>query len=188
MKRREFVEKIGVGSAGIVAAATVGAGSLTSAHAQHKHDASQMDGPLANATVSFGAWLTDATPPVDRFASAGNTRTQNAHTVAPYNVKIKAGGSVNFIISGVHLLLVYAPGTTMESINENAVEGVNLPTFPGFINDPNNRVYRGVDPRAPTPLDRVEVVSFAEPGRYLVVCGVIPHFLATMSGYVNVIR
>jgi len=64
---------------------------------------------LANASVSFGQWLTD--PAVDRFATGGNTRTQNSHKVIPYNVTIKAGGSVNFLISGLHLLLVYGPGT-----------------------------------------------------------------------------
>ncbi len=185
MKRREFVEKIGVGSAGIVAAATIGIGSRTLAEAQHRHDTGQVDGPLANATVSFGAWLTD--PVVDRFATGGNTRTQNAHKVLPYNVTIKAGGSVNFIISGVHLLLVYAPGATMESINGSLVE-FQTASFPGFINDPVNRLYRGLDPRAPTSLDRVEVLTFADPGRYLAVCGVVPHFLGNMSGFVNVIR
>ena len=188
MKRREFVERIGVGSAGIVAAATVGLGSLASAAEQHRHDGTQMDGPLANATMSFGAWLTNADPPVDRFPPpGGNTRTQNHHGVMPYNVTIKAGGSVNFVISGIHLILVYAPGATIESIDATLIEFANLPAFPGFINDPANRLYRGLDPRAPAPLDRVEVVTFAEPGRYLVVCGLVPHFLANMAGYVNVV-
>ena len=76
----------------------------------------------------------------------------------------------------------------MESIDATRIEFAVPPTFPGFINDPVNRLYRGLDPRAPAPLDRVEVVTFAEPGRYLVVCGLVPHFLANMAGYVNVIR
>jgi plastocyanin len=185
MKRREFVEKVGVGSAGIVAAATLGFGSKRTA-AQHVHDSTQVDGPLANASVSFGQWLTE--PPIDRFATGGNTRTQNQHKVIPYNVTIKAGGSVSFIISGLHLLLVYGPGTTMESIDSSLVEFAVPNVFPGFINDPTNRIYRGLDPRAPAPLDRVEVVTFAEPGRYLVVCGILSHFQANMSGWVNVIR
>jgi hypothetical protein len=49
-------------------------------------------------------------------------------------------------------------------------------------------------PLAPPPpmttghlvMDRVESVNFKEPGRYLVVCGVLPHFLEGMHGYVNV--
>ena len=186
MKRREFVEKVGIGSAGIVAAATIGHGTRTSASEQHAHDGTQFDGPLANATVSFGQWLT--TPAVDRFASGGNTRFENQHKMLPFNVTIKAGGSVSFIISGVHLLLVYEPGITKESIDETKIEFANLPAFPGFINDPFRRLYRGLDPRAPAPLDRVEVVTFAEPGRYFVICGLVPHFAADMSGWVNVLR
>lgn len=189
MKRREFVGKIGVGSAGLVAASAIGIKGTAGVAAQHKHDATQVDGALANATVSFGAWLSD--PAVDRFSTGGNTRTQNYHKVVPYDVTIKAGGTVNFLISGIHLLLIYAPGTTMESIDETLIEfavpPVPGPFFPGFINDPVNRVYRGLDPRAPAPLDRVEVVTFAAPGRYLVVCGLLPHFLDNMSGYVTVI-
>ena len=190
MKRREFVGKIGVGSAGLVAATAIGIKGSAAVTAQHKHDSTQVDGPLATATVSFGAWLTNATPAVDRFATPGNTRTQNYHKVVPYDVTIKAGGTVNFLISGLHLLLIYAPGTTVESIDETLIEfavpPVPGPFFPGFINDPVNRVYRGLDPR-PAPLDRVEAVTFAEPGRYLVVCGILTHFLDNMVGYVTVI-
>jgi plastocyanin len=186
MKRREFVERVGIGSAGIVAAATLGRAAAASAAEQHVHDPTQVDGPLAHATVSFGQWLT--TPPIDRFATGGNTRTENQHKVIPYNATIKAGGSVSFIISGVHLLLIYAPGVTMASIDETLIEFAVPGVFPGFINDPTNRIYRGLDPRTPAPLDRVEVVTFEEPGRYLVVCGIVSHFLANMSGFVNVVR
>ena len=35
--------------------------------------------------------------------------------------------------------------------------------------------------------DRVEVVHFPDPGRYLVICGVLPHFNDGMYGYVEVI-
>ncbi len=66
-------------------------------------------------------------------------------------------------------------------------------TFPPLINDPNERVYRGLDPRGmPTVQDRVEVVGFNTKGKYLVMCGVLPHFFdaATqdfvMFGYVDV--
>jgi len=79
------------------------------------------------------------------------------------------------------------PAPTMESIDASLIEFAVPGVFPGFINDPNNRLYRGLDPRAPAPLDRVEVVTFANPGLYLVVCGILGHFQANMSGYVNVI-
>ncbi|MCA1648915.1 MAG: hypothetical protein LC753_01135, partial [Acidobacteria bacterium] len=83
MKRREFVEKLGIGSAGIVAAATLGRGAEASAEGQHGHDPNQVDGPLASATVSFGQWLTN--PALDRFTNPGNTRTSNQHKLIPYS-------------------------------------------------------------------------------------------------------
>ena len=55
MKRREFVEKAGVGAAALVGLATPGHASASAkAGAQHNHG--PISGPLATATVSFGAW------------------------------------------------------------------------------------------------------------------------------------
>jgi hypothetical protein len=76
-----------------------------------------IDGPLATATVSFGAWQTD--PPFDRTlptlpppsTQGPNDRTRNEHQLIPNAVEIKAGGAVNFIISGFHQILVYEEGT-----------------------------------------------------------------------------
>ncbi len=185
MKRREFVEKLGIGSAGIIAGTTLG-GVAAASTAQHQgHGTPQVDGPLASATISFGQWLT--TPALDRFTNPGNTRTSNQHKHIPYNATIKAGGSVTFMISGLHLVLVYGPGTTVESIDRARLDFAVAGGFPGFINDPNNRIYRGPDPR-PLPLDRVEVVTFAEPGRYFVACGILTHFVDGMYGFVHVIR
>lgn len=184
MKRREFVEKIGMGSAGLAAATAMGSvvsAAPTPKRAQHDHSA--VDGPLASAVVSFGQWNTD--PAHDRFPNVSD-RTKNQHKQVPYNAKIKAGGSVTFHISGTHLLLVYAPGTTLASIDATAIEFATPPTFPGFINDPVNRVYRGLDPRL-QPQDRTETITFASPGTYLVVCGLVPHFLEGMHGFVKVV-
>jgi hypothetical protein len=35
-------------------------------------------------------------------------------------------------------------------------------------------------------VDRIEAVNFKVPGRYLVVCGVVPHFNEGMHGFVTV--
>ena len=35
--------------------------------------------------------------------------------------------------------------------------------------------------------DRVEVVQFATPGTYLVICAIVPHFNEGMYGYVRVL-
>ena len=182
MKRREFVEKLGIGTAGAAAAAALAARVNAAPEPQGGHDHEQSDGPLAQATVSFGQWRTD--PALDRFPNV-SPRTANQHKLIPYTVTIKAGGAVNFAISGVHQILIYAPGTTLESIDGTAIVEAG-PTFPGFINDPQNRIYRGLDPR-PLPPDRVEAVTIAATGTYLVVCGLVPHFFDRMHGWVKVV-
>jgi hypothetical protein len=163
------------------------------------------DGRQANATVSFGAWQTGPAagpPPVlelDRFPNF-SPRLRNQHQLIPNVVKIKAGGSVNFIIGGFHHPIVYDDGTQPEDID------VTIPTSPTttrgpnpfprvvLIDDPTNRIYRGLDPSL-QPLDlggaflqdRVEVVSFPKPGKYLVICGIRGHFVNDgMFGFVEV--
>ena len=189
MKRREFVEKFGVGSvavagAGVLAGAAALSGRAVSAadESHGQHDASQQDGPLAAATVSFGSWML----PLDRFPN-NSPRTANHHKMLPYTATIKAGGAVTFLISGTHQVLIYGPGTTLESVQRIVIEATpGPPPFPGFINDPNNRVYRGLDPR-PLPQDRQESVTLADKGTYLVVCGLVPHFDEGMHGWVKVV-
>ena len=158
----------------IMVVLAIGVGSSSSALAT--------DGPLANATVSFGEWQTH--PPLDRHPDI-SPRASNEHRLIPFKVKIKAGGSVNFIISGVHQVIVYDDGTQPGDINTDLLVPESFP--PGLIDDPNNRIYRGLDPR-PQPRDRVEVVFFDLPGTYLVICGVRPHFVNDgMFGFVRVL-
>jgi plastocyanin len=152
-------------------------------------------GPLSNATVSFGAWI--SSPPHDRFPNVSNTRLFNHHVLIPDVAKIKAGGTVNFIIAGFHQVIVYDDGTQPTDINTNLTIPLTFPLAPPsplLINDPNRRIYRGLDPSTlaldrlgTTTADRVEVVHFAEPGTYLVICGVLPHFQANMYGFVKVV-
>jgi hypothetical protein len=91
---------------------------------------------------------------------------------------------VDFLISGTHQVLVYAPGTALDSVQRIVIEEGG--GFPGFVDDPTNRVYRGLDPR-PLPQDRLENVTFAAVGTYLVVCGLVPHFDERMHGFVKVV-
>lgn len=141
--------------------------------------------PLESATVSFGSWMT--TPALDRFPNE-SPRLANHHALAPRTVKIKAGGTVNFIIAGFHQVLVYDNGTQPGDINTNlTVQPTNFPTGPPLINDPNRRIYRGLDPSTQSQ-DRVEVVMFDRPGIYLVMCAVRPHFVNdAMYGFVRVL-
>ncbi len=157
-------------------------------HAKNAHvvTAGVDNGPLTNATVSFGAWMTS--PPLDRFPNVSNTRTSNHHVVIPDVAKIKAGGTVNFIIAGFHQVIIYDDGTQPSDIDiTNTVLPTNPPTPPPpLIADPNRRIYRGLDPSL-QPADRVEVVHFEKPGTYLVICGVLPHFQSGMFGFVRVL-
>jgi plastocyanin len=140
-------------------------------------------GILANATVSFGAWAASATTPLDRFANP-TAGAGNVHELIPQLALIKAGGAVNFIIAGLHNVIVYDDGTKPHDINTTLIVPGSAPPL---IDDPNRRIYRGPDPRT-QPRDRVEVVHFDKPGTYLVICGVLPHFNEGMYGFVKVIR
>src|SRR5688572_5992127 len=177
-------------SSAAMAVAGMGSAAMAQSHDDHQHE--EASGPLASATVSFGQWQTD--PPFDRFPNINN-RARNQHELIPYEVTIRAGGSVNFIIAGFHQIVVYGNGTRPEDINvaSTIFPSVGLPE-PLLINDPVNRVYRGLDPSIFRPAaggyviqDRVEVVHFHEPGLYLVICGVLLHFNEGMAGYVRVL-
>jgi len=198
MKRRQFFRRAGIGSAAL---ATLGmSGKASAAGAQHVHKAAS--GPQATATVSFGAWAAET----DRFPNLGASPVvpNNVHALIPNEVQIKAGGTVNFIIAGFHQIAVYGNGTEPDDIDVTDTVGVSVPPGAPLIKDPNNRVYRGLDPTTlpvlrgpaqgppgqqsqPVLHDRVEVVHFPDPGRYLVICAVVPHFVNDkMYGWVKV--
>jgi hypothetical protein len=106
-----------------------------------------MNGTPATATVSFGAWHTD--PPLDRFPNS-SPGDRNEHQLIPNTVTIEAGGTVNFIISGFHQVIVYDDGTQLGDINvEETTPTTGVPAGVPLINDPTNRLYRGPDPSLP---------------------------------------
>jgi hypothetical protein len=179
-------------------------GAATPSPEERGHRHSRINGPLASATVSFGQWPTD--PPLDRSPNL-SPLNRNVHQLVPNEVTIQAGGSVNFIIAGAHQVIVYGNRTQPEDIDTSLlVPPAAAPpgSPPILINDPKNRIYRGLDfstlpllsippnpPNALTPpflMDRVEVVNFPKPGIYLVICGVVFHFVNDeMFGYVRVL-
>jgi hypothetical protein len=198
-----------VAAAGGVSAA-LGAAMKTEARAQqssvpdddtqrHAHLGIPMFGTsfgAFGATVCFGTYPADST--VDRMQNAtpGN---RNVHSMGPFQVMIRAGGQVNFIIEGNHQLVVYDNGIQPRDINADLVLPAPLNTL---IDDPRGRIYRGLSPAAvpanffgpgvpaaaipAAPPDRIEVVSFPTPGTYLVICAVRGHFLGGMYGFVMV--
>lgn len=134
------------------------------------------DAPLL-ATVNFGAGL--------------NTTGPANHILIPDKVSIQRGGIVNFIVSGFHQIAVYEPGVEPGDI------GIDLLNGP-LINDPNGRLYLGLDPRGDDDPDfedpnfnhnrnRVEAVLFETPGCHLIICTVRGHFVDdNMFGFVCV--
>ena len=183
MKRRKFVEQLGIGSAVLAAASVANA-------AQGDHEHRELTGPLANATVSFGAWPVGTVEvPRDRFTLPFAPQGPNVHALLPHEVTIKEGGAVNFVLAGFHHVVVYAPGKDPEDISQSVLLPIpNAPVTVGLIDDPQGRIYRGLDPRlANTFQDRVEVVGFSKRGTYLVICSVNVHFNDGMFGWVKVI-
>ena len=180
-----------VAAAGGVSA-VLGVATKTEARAQQRY----VSGPPA-ATATFGFFPVDAT--VDRMQVA-NPGNRNGHQMGPFQVTIRAGGMVNFIIDGNHQVVVYDNGIQPGNINADLV----LPApLNNLIDDPNGRIYRGLSPTgvpanffgpgvpaaaiAAPPQDRIETVSFPKPGTYLVICNVRAHFVGGMFGYVIVV-
>jgi plastocyanin len=135
-----------------------------------------------SVTVSFGAGLNTA--------QQGNSAN---HHVLPNTIEVKAGGVVNFAVAGFHQIVIYNPGTDIDDIV--------LPAFPPnlFVNyQLNTAYYVGINPdnanpgTPPTPAtryngeNRIEPVSFSQPGVYLVICNVTPHLVDRMFAYVKV--
>jgi plastocyanin len=179
MKRRDLL-------AGIVATG-IAAPAYARAAQEHEHEHDPIDGPLATATVSFGAWPSD--PPLDRIAPPPPGPPRNVHQLIPNLVTIKAGGTVNFVIAGFHNPAVYGPGVKPEDINATITIPVPgaPPGFPPLIDDATKRIYRGPNPFT-LPQDRTEVVHFPKKGLYLVICAFVPHFADGMFGWVRVLK
>ena len=186
--RRNLLKVVAAGGV----SATLGVATKTEARAQQQY----MFSPPA-ATATFGFFPVDST--VDRMQVA-NPGNRNGHQMGPFQVTIRAGGMVNFIIDGNHQVVVYDDGIQPRNINADLVLPPPLNTL---IDDPNGRIYRGLSPTgvpanffgpgvpaaaiAAPPPDRIETVSFPKPGAYLVICGVRTHFVGGMFGYVIVV-
>jgi plastocyanin len=166
-----------------------------------------IDGPLANATVSFGQWdpndpdLIPTNPgevPLDRLLQDPGVGRGNNHELIPNTATIKAGGAVNFIISGGHVVAVFDDGTEPEDITDTtSIEpATSCPqTAGGILTFSTGRIYRGpcFAPAASNTTsdvrrDGVEVVQFKKPGTYLVICARKNHFVNDdMFGFVRVL-
>jgi plastocyanin len=135
-----------------------------------------------SVTVAFGAGLNTA--------QQGNAAN---HHILPTTIEVKAGGVVNFAVAGFHQIVIYNPGTD--------IGDVTVPAFPPnlWVNyQLNTAYYVGINPddanpvTPPTPEgrfngeNRIESVSFTQPGLYLVICNVTPHLRDGMYAYIRV--
>jgi len=103
------------------------------------------------------------------------------------------------VLAALHHLVVYAPGKKLEDVDRTVLLPIpGAPPFIGLINDPDRRIYRGLDPRALSPAppaapnllsqDRVEALNFSTRGIYLVICAVNVHLADGMYGWVRVLK
>lgn len=187
MNRRDWLHTVGVGSAAFLASGR----TLVADMAEQGHAHKPVNGPLSSVTVAFGQWpVGSVTAPVDRMALPTAPPAPNGHLVIPHTATIKAGGTINYVIAGFHQLAVYAPGKQPTDVNTSTLLPIaGAPPFIGLIDDPAGRLFRSLDPRLnPANQDRVEVVTFGEPGLYLVICTVSIHFINDhMFGWVRVL-
>ena len=106
--------------------------------------------------------------------------------ILPDKIKVKQNGVVHFLVAGTHQVFVYNPGKgDIDDPNLNAT----------YINDLTDLYYQGILPTAggnpvttnpSNARNRVESVSFTEPGTYLVICNIRNHFNNGMFALVEV--
>jgi hypothetical protein len=147
--------------------------------------------PRVGATMRFGR------PDMNAFAHmsmTGMTHGQLGHPmdkVYPGTVVIDRGATVEFESFPVHQIAVYAPGTRPEDIRLDADHLADADTpwgpFPDvLIDDPANRLAL-----SPISFERMtwkpSADTFRQPGRYLVICTLVFHFVPSrMYGWVEV--
>lgn len=139
-------------------------------------------GPPASAVMEFGREIGADKPPTHPTFHARDR-------VRPHTVVIRAGGTVHFDVAPVHQVGIYEDGTRPVDIevSPSTLEPSPAPLFlPDFvIDDPEGRI--GLGPGLSFSSGHEWSYTFPEPGRYLVICTVTPHFVeAKMYGYVHV--
>lgn len=145
---------------------------------------------LAAATARFGLnELGSPFPPQE-----GHDHSTNAaDNMIPRTVVIRRGGSVTLAVDAVHQAAVYQPGIEPADIRVDASTledadlgfGIVLPLF--RINDPAGRLAQSPSQSLALQPWTPPEGTFDQPGRYLVICTSVPHFvLNRMYGWVIV--
>jgi hypothetical protein len=140
--------------------------------------------PDSSATVRFGNPTAGSKfPPPEGHDASSNAKDN----LIPRTVVLSGPGSVTFRIDGFHQPIVYEAGTVPADVDP-----------PPFPPEENIFVTPPAGPLAPGQLDRGPLNEppttqswttdvFDEPGRYLVICNITPHFaFFNMYGWVIV--
>jgi len=157
--------------------------------------------PRRIVTVGFGAGMNTNQP--------GNPLN---HHVIPEIVRVNVGDVVSFAVAGFHIIRVYGDGVKLSDVkavipDECEINPIPPATFPatcgpaglppvvpaGTLNVYYNGINGLVSPQPGPPFalpspatNRVETVSFLQPGRFLVICAVLPHFNDKMYAWIEV--
>lgn len=149
-------------------------------------DGADKNGPSMYAEMQVGRnnLGTDFFPPGEHDRSSHAKDAMNPRTVV-----ISAGGTVKFTYMPAHSVAVYEPGTQPGDIDTSLLD-FSIPFFPPVIDDPDGRLDRvpvNTTFADPTPMPLTWEFTFNEPGRYLIICEVLPHFADNdMYGWVIV--
>jgi hypothetical protein len=140
--------------------------------------------PDGTATVAFGRpGVGSPFPPVPEHDRSANAKDD----LVPRTVVLAQGGAVTYRVEGLHQPAVYRPGTAPGDIDTTALATL-LPGLPPFIADAQDRAALGplvTPPQGVVPWT-TPAGTFAQPGRYLVICTFLPHFETGMYGWVEV--
>ena len=138
-----------------------------------------------SATVRFGNDSVGSKFPTP----SGHDQSGHARdNLIPREVVIDQGGTVTFVMGGrVHQVGIYDDGTSPDQvIRAGAVTKAGCPPAPYVtgVGDPNLVAIVG-QPMCAGGASSVSY-TFQTPGRYLVICAVLPHFVEGMYGFVKV--
>lgn len=171
---------------GVVVLFAVCSGESPLASAGDDPSVSELAGsPPLEAVMDFGS--KDVGSPFG--PASGHDESRHAKDkIRPGTVVIAAGGQVTFAVGFPHQVAIYEDGTTPDDINVTGdLVTVPLPSPPfppgamvPLINDDDGRVYLGIPPFVGAHDEIVgdDEPVFESPGRYLVICTVLPHFVA----------
>lgn len=149
-------------------------------------------GKSDTAYVMFGNELAGSGYP----PPSGHDRSFNGvDRIIPHTVVIPVGGTVVIELHEFHQAAIYDVGTRPEDIAADVesgaatLEDLTAPIFiPDFlIDDPVNRLARSPFVPGGEMMWTTPEGTFDEPGTYLMICDVVPHFFESrMYGYIIV--